>query len=311
MSESMLTLSSSPHIRSNNTVQKIMRDVLIALTPAALAGIYFFGMDAALVIAVAMGSSVLTEYIWQKCTHQKITVSDLSALVTGLLIALNVPSTLPLWMVALGSIFAIIVVKQFFGGVGQNIVNPALAGRAFLLACWPTFMTTWTLNGATTATPLALLKTGAPLTSSLKDVFLGNVGGCIGEVSALALLIGAAYLLYKKVISYHIPVYYIGTVALLTYVIGRNGMFTGNALYEIFCGGLMIGAFFMATDYTTCPMTKKGQIIFAIGCGVLTSIIRLVGSGYPEGVSYSILIMNLVVPLIDKFVTPKKFGEVK
>lgn len=311
MSEPMLTLSSSPHIRGTNTVQKIMRDVLIALTPASIAGIYFFGFDAALVISVAMVSAVLSEYIWQKCTHQNVTVSDYSALVTGLLIALNVPPTLPLWMVALGSIFAIIVVKQFFGGIGQNIVNPALAGRAFLLASWPTFMTTWTLNGATTATPLALLKSGSTALPSLSNVFLGNIGGCIGEVSALALLIGGAYLLIKKVISYEIPVFYIGTVALLTFIIGRNGMFTGDAIYEILCGGLMLGAFFMATDYTTCPMTKKGQIVFAIGCGLLTTIIRVVGHGYPEGVSYSILIMNLIVPLIDKFMTPKKFGEVK
>lgn len=308
MSEPMLTLSSSPHIRGTNTVQKIMRDVLIALTPASIAGIYFFGIDAALIMAVSMVSAVLAEYIWQKCTHQKVTVSDYSALVTGLFIALNVPSTLPLWMASLGSIFAIIVVKQFFGGIGQNIVNPALAGRAFLMASWPTFMTTWTLNGATTATPLALLKSGSTALPSLSNVFLGNIGGCIGEVSALALLIGAAYLLIKKVISYEIPVFYIGTVALLTFVIGRNGMFTGDAIYEILCGGLMLGAFFMATDYTTCPMTKKGQIVFAIGCGVLTSIIRVVGFGYPEGVSYSILIMNLIVPLIDKFITPKKFG---
>lgn len=300
----MLTLSSSPHIRSNDSVKTIMRDVLIALLPAAFAGIYFFKLRAALVIITAVVSAALAEYIWQRCTHQDITIGDYSAMVTGILVAFNVPPTLPLWMVAIGSIFAIIVVKQFFGGLGQNIVNPALAARAFLLASWPVAMTTWTIDGMTTATPLGLIKAGETALPSVSQLFLGNIGGCIGETSALAILIGAAYLIYKKVISWHIPVCYIGTVAILTTILGRNG------LYEIFAGGLMLGAFFMATDYTTSPMTKRGQIIFAIGCGVIATVIRVIG-GYPEGVSYSILIMNLCVPLIDKFITPKVFGEVK
>lgn len=300
----MLTLSSSPHIRCNDSVKTIMRDVLIALLPAAFAGIYFFKLRAALVIITAVVSAALAEYIWQRCTHQDITIGDYSAMVTGILVAFNVPPTLPLWMVAIGSIFAVIVVKQFFGGLGQNIVNPALAARAFLLASWPVAMTTWTIDGMTTATPLGLIKAGETALPSVSQLFLGNIGGCIGETSALAILIGAAYLIYKKVISWHIPVCYIGTVAILTTILGRNG------LYEIFAGGLMLGAFFMATDYTTSPMTKKGQIVFAIGCGVIATVIRVIG-GYPEGVSYSILIMNLCVPLIDKFITPKVFGEVK
>ncbi len=306
----MLTLSSSPHIRANESVQTIMRDVLIALLPAALAGIYFFKMRAALVMIVAVVAAVLSEYLWQRLTHKNITVGDLSAVVTGLLLAFNVPPTMPLWMVAVGTVFAVLIVKQLFGGIGQNIVNPALAGRAFLLASWPIAMTTWTLDGVTTATPLAILKAGEGTLPTLSQAFIGNIGGCIGETSALALLIGFVYLLYRKVISWEIPVVYIGTVAILTTVIGRNGFMTGNGLYEIFTGGLMLGAIFMATDYTTTPMTKKGQVIFALGCGIIATIIRTIG-GYPEGVSYSILIMNLCVPLIDKFATPRTFGEAK
>ena len=306
----MLTLSSSPHIRANESVQTIMRDVLIALLPAALAGIYFFKMRAALVMIVAVVAAVLSEYLWQRLTHKNITVGDLSAVVTGLLLAFNVPPTMPLWMVAVGTVFAVLIVKQLFGGIGQNIVNPALAGRAFLLASWPIAMTTWTLDGVTTATPLAILKAGEGTLPTLSQAFIGNIGGCIGETSALALLIGFVYLLYRKIISWEIPVVYIGTVAILTTVIGRNGFMTGNGLYEIFTGGLMLGAIFMATDYTTTPMTKKGQVIFALGCGIIATIIRTIG-GYPEGVSYSILIMNLCVPLIDKFATPRTFGEAK
>ena len=310
MSEPMLTLSSSPHIRSNDSTKTIMRDVLIAMLPAAIAGTYFFKWRALVVICVAVLSAVLSEYLWQKYTNRDITIGDYSAAVTGLLIAFNVPPTIPLWMVAIGSAFAIIIVKQLYGGVGTNIVNPALAARAFLLAAWPVAMTTWTVDGVTGATPLAILKAGEGALPSISQVFLGQIGGCIGETSALAILIGAAYLLYRRVITWHIPVFYIGTVAILTTIIGRTGFMTGNGLYEIFTGGLMLGAFFMATDYTTSPITKQGQIVFAIGCGVVATLIRIFG-GYPEGVSYSILIMNLFVPLIDKYITPKIFGEVK
>jgi Na+-translocating ferredoxin:NAD+ oxidoreductase subunit D len=308
MSERLYTVSTSPHIKSKDTVSSVMRDVLIALLPATIAGVYFFGLNALLVILTAVGSAVLSEYAFQKITKRPIMIKDLSAVVTGLLLAFNVPPTIPLWMVALGSAFAIIVVKCFYGGVGQNIVNPALAARAFLLAAYPVRMTTWTVDGTTGATPLGLLRgDGAANLPNLFDVFIGNIGGCIGETSALALLIGAAYLLYKKVISWHIPVSYIGTVFVLTTILGRDSLMTGNGLYEILLGGLILGAFYMATDYTTSPMTKTGHLVFGISCGVLTTLIRLYG-GYAEGVSYSILIMNLFVPFIDKYTNPRVFG---
>ncbi|WP_050608152.1 RnfABCDGE type electron transport complex subunit D [Clostridium niameyense] len=310
MSETMFTLSSSPHIRSKDSVQSIMRDVVIALIPAIVAAVYFFKLRALLVILTGVISCVAAEYIWEKSTGREITIGDYSAVVTGILLSFNVPPTLPLWMLVIGSFFSIIVVKEFFGGIGQNVVNPALAGRAFLLASWPVAMTTWTIDGIATATPLNILKSGQGNLPSISAAFLGHIGGCIGETSALALLIGFAYLLYKRIITWHIPVSYVGTVLVLTTIIGRNGFMSGNAIYEIFVGGLMLGAIFMATDYTTSPMTKKGQVIFGIGCGLITTIIRIFG-GYPEGVSYSILLMNLFVPLIDKFVTPKVFGGAK
>jgi electron transport complex protein RnfD len=234
---------------------------------------------------------------------------------TGILIAFNVPATLPLWIVAVGSIFAIAIAKQCFGGLGFNFINPALAARAMLLASWPVRMTSWVAPGSdavSTATPLAIAKNGAEAAGqALPDIwslFIGNVGGCIGETSALALLIGFAYLLYRGVISYRIPAVYISTVAVLSFIFGG---FNPNAMiYNLFAGGLFLGAIFMATDYSTSPMSVKGQIIFAAGCGILTSIIRFFG-GYPEGVSYSILLMNLATPLIDKYTMPRKFGEVK
>lgn len=306
----MYTVSSSPHIKSNDSVQGIMRDVIIALIPATIAGIYFFGVKALLVTLISVLSCIAAEALWQKLTHRKITIGDLSAVVTGLLIAFNLPAAVPLWLPAVGGFFAIIIVKQFFGGIGQNIMNPALAARAFLLASWPVHMTNFTVDGVSAATALGILKEGGGPLPSLMNIFIGNVGGCIGETSVVALLLGAAYLLYKRIISWHIPVTYIGSVFILTFVFGRDGFMTGNALYEIFAGGLMLGAFFMATDYTTSPMTKKGQLVFGLGCGVLTSVIRLYG-GYAEGVSYSILIMSLFVPFIDKFTAPRIFGEVK
>lgn len=310
MSETtMYTVSSSPHIREKDNTQSIMRDVIIALLPATIAGVYFFKMDALGIILASVISCVLAEYIWQKSTKTKVTISDLSAVVTGLLLAFNLPASAPIWLPIIGGFFSIIVVKQFFGGLGQNIVNPALAGRAFLLASWPVQMTNWTLDGATTATPLAILKgaeaTGATL-PGMMDVFIGNIGGCIGETSALALLLGGAYLLYKRVIDWKIPATFIGTTLVITAIAGR----AGNPIYELFVGGLMIGALFMATDYATCPITPKGRIIFGIGCGIITSLIRILG-GYPEGVSYSILIMNLFVPLIERWTTPRTFGKVK
>lgn len=307
MEERLLVVSSSPHIHSPLDTQKIMAYLLIALAPAGLAGIYFFGIRAAIVMAVCVVSCVLFEYAWNAISHKPQSINDLSAAVTGLLLAYNLPPTIPFWMAVIGSLFAIIVVKQLFGGLGCNIVNPALAGRAFMLSSWPVPMTTWTIDGVSSATPLAMAKAGMlDKFPTLQDLLIGHVGGCIGETSAIALLIGFAFLLWKDVIKWHIPVCYVATVAVLCTLFGRPIGFQ----YEIFCGGLMLGAIFMATDYVTSPVTTKGQIIFAVGCGLLTSVIRTWG-GYPEGVSYSILIMNIVVPLIDRATKPHIFGEVK
>lgn len=315
MAETMYTVSSSPHIRQSNTVQTIMRDVIIALLPAALAGVYFFKLRALLIILTAIISCVATEWVWCSVTKSKNTTKDLSAVVTGILLAFNVPPSIKIWMVVIGSIFTVIIVKALFGGIGQNVVNPALAGRAFLLACYPVAMTTWTtpgVDGVSGPTPLAILKGAEGMLPSLKQAFLGQIGGCIGETSALALLIGFAYLLYRRVITWHIPVFYIGTVAVLGAIFARGDIGAMSGIYEIMVGGVMLGGIFMATDYTTSPMTKKGQIIFAIGGGFLAMIIRRFG-GYPEGCSYSILIMNLLVPLIDRWMKPRVFGtgEVK
>lgn len=311
-------MSSSPHIRSAVTTEKIMRDVLIALLPASAAGIIIFGLGSLWIMLICVASSMFFEALLQLIMRKKVTVLDGSAAITGLLLALNLP---PMdiacwWVPVMGSLFAIGIVKQCFGGLGHNFVNPALAARAFLVISWPKIMTAWALpasataialaDGVSTATPLAALKTGESLSSYI-DMFLGNVGGCIGETSALALLIGGIYLIARKVIDATIPVIYIGTVAVFTFVAGPAGFFTGDALYHVLGGGLMLGAVFMATDYTTSPMTGKGKAVFAFGCGVLTSIFRLWG-GNPEGVSYSILLMNLVVPLINKAFVPKLFG---
>lgn len=305
-------VSSSPHIRASYTTKGIMADVLIALVPAMIAGIWFFGMRALMITLISAISCVAFEWLWQKLTNQPITIEDLSAVVTGVLIAFNLPVSAPIYIPIVGSFVAIILAKQFFGGIGQNFINPALAARAVLLASFPQAMTDFAVpgvDGVSSATPLALLKAGEAV-PSLIDVFVGNIGGTIGEISAIALIIGFGYLVYRKVITIRIPAIYIGVVFILTYILGRGQLFNANPLYEIMSGGLLLGAFFMATDYSTSPSTPKGQIIFAIGCGILTTVIRLYG-GYPEGVSYSILIMNLAVPLIDKYTAPRPFGVVK
>ncbi|MGE4282687.1 MAG: RnfABCDGE type electron transport complex subunit D [Clostridia bacterium] len=324
MINNRLTVSSSPHVRSEETVSGIMFDVVLALCPALIAGAYFFGLRALLVIATTVLSCVAAEYLWQKLCKKPTSIHDWSAVVTGLLLAFNLPVTIPLWMPVIGGFFAIIIVKQLFGGLGQNFMNPALAARAFLLASWPVAMTKWvnpfeqlSLTGAadvvSSATPLAILKgaeaAGQAMPSYI-DLFIGRIGGSIGETSALMLLLGGGYLIYRKVISWRIPVSFIGTVAVLTFILGKDGFFTGDVLTHVLSGGLMLGAFFMATDYASSPVTPKGQIIMGIGCGLITSIIRLYG-GYPEGVSYSILLMNIVTPLIDRYTAPVKFGEVK
>jgi electron transport complex protein RnfD len=309
MDNTNITISATPHIRSGESIQSIMRDVIIALLPATVMGIVYFRLQALLLIVISIASAVIAEALYQKGTKQKVTISDLSAVVTGLLLAMNLPASAPWWVPIVGSVFAIVIAKQLFGGLGQNFVNPALAGRAFLLASYPTIMTSWVTPGAdavSTATPLALLKAGTfEELPSLADAFLGNIGGCIGETCALALIIGGIYLIWRGVISWRIPVVYIVTVFVLTAIIGRNGV--RMPIYELCTGGLMLGAFFMATDYATSPVTPKGQIIMAVGCGLLTTLIRIFG-GYPEGVSYSILIMNLCVPLIERYTKPTIFG---
>lgn len=311
----LLVVSSSPHIRGSLTVRKIMMDVTIALLPAGIMGVYFYGWHALLIMVLSVASAVLTEAVIQKLMKKPVTVNDFSAVVTGLLLAYNVPPTAPWWLPVVGSAFAIAIVKQCFGGLGHNFVNPALAGRAFLLVSWPVLMTNFVtpgLDAVASATPLALMKSGAvEQLPSLWNLFIGNIGGCIGETSALAILIGAAYLVAARLIDIRIPLSFIGTTALLTWIFGgQAGMFTGMPLHHILMGGLMLGAFFMATDYTTSPVSPKARIVFGIGCGVITSVIRIWG-GYPEGVSYSILIMNIAAPLLDRFMKPKVFGEVK
>lgn len=323
-----LVISASPHIDSGATTRKIMGDVLIALCPALIAAIVIFGWRALLVTAVCAAACVFFEWGFEKLCHKPSTIGDLSAVVTGVILVYNLPVSIPLWQAVFGCLVAIVAVKQLFGGIGKNFVNPALAGRAALVAsyagtmsgAWADPQAGWvplagTADVVTAATPLAYMKTGdmAGLTSqySVTDMFLGNIGGSLGEISALLLIVGGAYLIWRKVISWQTPAAYIATVAVLTFLFPKGGADNLQfMLYSIFGGGLMLGAFFMATDYTTSPVTKTGQLIFGLGCGLLTVFIRYFGS-YPEGVCYSIMIMNLVVALIDKAVKPSRFGVVK
>jgi len=312
--ENRFIVSMSPHIRADESIGRIMRDVVIALLPATFAGIYYFRMGAAKVIIFAVLAAVLTEAIVQKIRKRPVTISDWSAVVTGLLLAFNIPSTAPWWLPVIGSIFAIAIVKHTFGGLGHNFMNPALAARAMLLASWPVQMTNFVTPGAdavTTATPLALIKgmesAGQPL-PSIWNLFIGNTGGSLGETSALLLILGGLYLVYRGVITPRIPLIYIATVAVMTFIFG--GFDAHFMTFQIFAGGLILGAIYMATDYSSSPVTAKGQMIYALGCGIITSIIRMYG-GYPEGVSYSILLMNVAAPLIDRYTSPKIFGEVK
>jgi electron transport complex protein RnfD len=333
-------VSSSPHVRSSDSTTNIMRDVVIALIPATLVGFYIFGLAAVFTVLLSVASAVFFEYIYQKYTKGVVRINDYSSAVTGLLLGLNLPALLPVLPNAangttmvdflvpfaipiLGSMFAIIVVKQLFGGLGNNFMNPALGARAFLIVSfanqmttWPIVKAVWPVSGVDTvssATILGLLKHDKPINASVLDAFVGTISGSIGEISALALIIGGIYLVVRKVISYRIPVVFIGTVAIF---MSLYMLFSGDGFdieflgYQLFSGGLMLGAIFMATDYVTSPMTIKGQIIFAVGCGVITSFVRLFG-GYPEGVSFAIIIMNLTVPLINRYTIPRCFGEEK
>ena len=311
-----LVVSASPHLRSTQTTTKIMLDVVIALIPALIAAIFLFGPRVLCVAAVSIGSAVLAEYISRKVMKRHQTIGDLSAVVTGLILALNLPSTIPYGIAALGSIVAIVVVKQFFGGIGQNFANPAITARIVLLLSFGAQMgnwvapLSWKTGITTTATPLAVdyANLESELGVSLVDMLLGLRGGCLGETCALALILGGIYLLAKKVISPAIPAAYIGTVALIMLIAGKGDL--GFVAYHIMGGGLLLGAFFMATDYSTCPINVKGKIIFGIGCGIITSLIRLFAS-MTEAVSFAILIMNLVVPFIDRATIPQPFGTPK
>ena len=303
---SNLTLSSSPHIRQNTSTQRVMLDVIIALCPALIASIIIFGYRAAIVVAVCVVCCVLAEYIWQKLMHKKVTINDLTAVVTGILLAFNLPVGIPIWQAVIGCIVAIIGVKQLFGGVGKNFVNPAITARIVMFLSFSVSMTTWVFPDAvSSATPLGLISQGATdQLPSLMNMFLGVRGGCLGETCTLALLLGGIYLVCRKVITWHTPVIYIATVFLFTLVLGQE------PVYQIMSGGLMLGAIFMATDYVTTPYSVIGKIIFGLGAGILTVIIRVYGS-YPEGVSYSILLMNIITPYLNKIRIPKPVGGAK
>ena len=321
-----LSVASSPHASAPQGTKQLMRDVLIALVPALLVAVYFFGPRALALTAVSAAGCVFFEWAYRKIMKQSNTCGDLSAVITGVLLAFVCPVYLPYWVILIGDFFAIVVVKQLFGGLGKNFLNPALAGRAFLMLCYPVAMTTWVLPGTgnwlslvsnadavTGATPLSadLMHSGLLPNATLADMLVGNVGGCIGEVSALALILGGVYLLWRGVIRFRVPLAFIGTVAVLTLIFPKGG--NGNLewmLYQVLGGGLMLGAFFMATDYVTSPATNKGEWIYGVGCGLLTVFIRYFG-GYPEGVSYAILIMNLCVWVFDKMGQPARFGVTK
>lgn len=305
----LLKVSSNPHVRDKETTTTIMLDVLIALIPATLFGVYNAGVNrvyCALLVLITVVTCVLSELLFQKLIGKKTTIFDLSAVVTGVLLALNLPNNLPLWMAVLGSLFAIVVVKQIFGGIGQNIMNPALAARCFLFLSFSQHMTNFVVDGVSSATPLALLKNSG-VETPLKHMFLGNIGGTIGETSTVAILIGAIYLLVKKIIDYRIPLAYILTFSVFILIFGDKSFDMQYLLMHLCGGGLMLGAFFMATDYVTAPITPMGRIVYGIILGLLTGLFRIFGPN-AEGVSFAIIFGNLLVPLIEKFTMPRVFG---
>lgn len=313
-----LTVSSTPHVRENNSIDDIMLDVILALMPAAFAGVYYFGARALAVIFISVLSCVAFEALYEKIAHKKVTVNDFSAVVTGMLLAYVLPPSIPYFMVVVGAFVAIVITKQLFGGLGQNFMNPALIGRAFLMASFPVAMTTFTTSRMGVMTKSVDAVTGATVLSkeyqgaapTLFEAFIGKIGGdtmggCIGETCAAALLLGLVYLLVRRVITLHIPLSYLGTMIVMALLFGE-----GSALMSVLTGGVMLGAIFMATDYVTTPTTPVGQIIFGVGCGLITSVIRFWG-GYPEGVTYAILLMNVITPLLDRWTVPKVFGAVR
>lgn len=326
--EHQLVVSVSPHVKSEETTSRIMWSVSASLLPATVMGIYFFGPRAAITVTLCILAAVLSEYVYQKALNKKVSVSDGSALLTGLLLGMNLPASVPFYIPIIGSFVAVIITKQLFGGLGFNVFNPALIGRAFLLISFPKLMTIWIkpeaafvkMDAVTTATPLGILKEegAAKLIEAFGDtitlytqLFVGHRAGSIGETSSIALLIGAAFLLYRGYISWHIPVSFLGSAAVVAWIFGGKGaLFAGDPLVHLLSGGMLLGAFFMATDYVTCPSVKRGQLLFGVGCGLLTMLIRLKG-GYPEGVMFAILIMNCFAPLIDRGFKTKVFGAVK
>lgn len=328
MDNRLLTVTPAPHVRDNDSVQKIMWTVVVSLLPAAAFSVYYFGTPALINLLVGPLTAVLFEFLVQKIRKVEITIDDGSAFLTGLLLAMSVSPLVPWFMMVFGSFIAIVVAKHAFGGLGSNTYNPAHIGRAAMMLSWPVAMTTWTtmagkVDVVSAATPLKILKDAAKLDGGTayqalydtfgtqgemyKAMFLGFRNGSIGETCTVLLLLGGAFLISKKIVGWEIPATMIGTVAALTWVFGPAGLFTGDPIFHVMAGGLIIGAFFMATDMVTIPMTKKGQVIFGVGAGVLVVLIRLKG-GYPEGVCYSILLMNTVTPLIDMFVKPRRFG---
>ena len=304
----MLNVSSSPHVRDNSSTRRIMLDVCIALLPACIFGIVNFGMRALAVLVVSVITCVVSEYLFEHFMHRPITVGDLSAVVTGLLLGMNMPHTIPLWIVMLGSVFAIIVVKQLFGGLGQNFMNPALAARCFLLISFAGRMTSFTYDGVTGATPLALLKSGESV--NVLSMFLGTTAGVIGETSTVAILVGALYLIIRKVITSLIPMVYLAVFSVFILLFGGHGFDMTYLAAELCGGGLMLGAFFMATDYVTSPVNTVGRIVYGIILGILTGLFRIFGNS-AEGVSYAIIFSNILVPLIEKLTVPRAFGVVR
>lgn len=302
----LLKVSSNPHIRSPFRSSNIMLMVLIALLPASAFGVYNFGVDALVIILVSVASSVATEYIYERLMHKKITINDYSAAVTGLLLALNLPSSVPWWIPVIGSVFAILIIKQLFGGLGQNFMNPALGARCFLLISFTGRMTNFAYDGFSGATPLAALKAGEAV--NIKDMIMGFTAGSIGETSVIAIVIGAIFLIWFEVIDLRIPATYILTFSLFVVIFGGHGLDGQFLTAHLSGGGLMLGAFFMATDYVTSPITKKGQLVFGCVLGILTGLFRIFGNS-AEGVSYAIIIGNLLVPLIEKVTYPKAFGK--